>query len=310
MLESLTDLRIFVAAYEERSFTAAAQRAHATQSGVSQHVRKLERSLKADLFTRFKGQISPTPAADAYYVHCIEVLRTLENGRRAVGNFAGLSGDVRIGLMPTMTRATLAPALHRIVEHHPNVAVHVVEAYSSILTEKVLAAELDFAIVPDFAAGPGLKVRPFLQSWETLVAGAPRGFHLRPVRLRERNPLRLVVPSSSNTRRQTLEAYLQKNDVRVERLIELDSMMGALDLVATSEWVTIIPALMMKVEDESAVYAVSPIVDPFAPLSLVVIEPKRRVLSPAAQAVFDIVSVEATRLNDLWRPFVSEPPGA
>ncbi len=42
MSESLRDFHLFVAVYEERSFTAAAAREHATQSGVSQHVRKLE----------------------------------------------------------------------------------------------------------------------------------------------------------------------------------------------------------------------------------------------------------------------------
>ncbi|HIC67388.1 MAG TPA: LysR family transcriptional regulator, partial [Paracoccus sp.] len=39
---SLRDISIFVAAYEERSFTAAAERENATQSGVSQHMRNLE----------------------------------------------------------------------------------------------------------------------------------------------------------------------------------------------------------------------------------------------------------------------------
>ena len=47
MSESLRDFHLFVAVYEERSFTAAAAREHATQSGVSQHVRKLEDSLGA-----------------------------------------------------------------------------------------------------------------------------------------------------------------------------------------------------------------------------------------------------------------------
>ena len=36
---SFRDIRMFVAAYEERSFTAAAKRENATQSGVSQHMR-------------------------------------------------------------------------------------------------------------------------------------------------------------------------------------------------------------------------------------------------------------------------------
>ena len=64
MSASLIDIRLFVAAYEERSFTAAAERENATQSGVSQHVAKLERLLGVQLFVREKGRIAATPAGD------------------------------------------------------------------------------------------------------------------------------------------------------------------------------------------------------------------------------------------------------
>ena len=67
MPESLRSIQVFVAAYEERSFTAAAKREHATQSGVSQHVRKLEERLGAKLFSRDRGCVVPTPAGEAYY---------------------------------------------------------------------------------------------------------------------------------------------------------------------------------------------------------------------------------------------------
>ena len=73
-IENLTNIRIFVPAYEERSFTAAAVREHATQSGVSQHVRKLEEVCGVKMFSRNKGQVVPTPAADAYYGRRIQVL--------------------------------------------------------------------------------------------------------------------------------------------------------------------------------------------------------------------------------------------
>ena len=52
MLESLRDIRLFIAVYEERSFTAAAKRENATQSGVSQHIRKIEDRFGVTLFTR------------------------------------------------------------------------------------------------------------------------------------------------------------------------------------------------------------------------------------------------------------------
>ena len=50
MSASVRDIRLFVAAYEERSFTAAATREHATQSGVSQHIAKLEQHFRVALF--------------------------------------------------------------------------------------------------------------------------------------------------------------------------------------------------------------------------------------------------------------------
>jgi hypothetical protein len=82
--ESLRDIRIFVAAYEERSFTAAAVREHATQSGVSQHIRKLEEGFRVKLFSRGKGQVAPTPAADAYSSRCIQILRNIESSNEAM----------------------------------------------------------------------------------------------------------------------------------------------------------------------------------------------------------------------------------
>jgi DNA-binding transcriptional LysR family regulator len=209
--------------------------------------------------------------------------------------------------MPTMTRATLAPSVRRLVAEHPNVTVHVVEGYSASLTERVVAGELDFAIVPAFAGAPGLSLTPFLQTWETLVTNPRNGSHLRPIRLRDAGPLRIVLPSRINTRRGTLEVYFKANHVQVERIIELDTMMGALDFIATSEWASIVPALMMNSEIESGQFAVRPIIEPVATLDLVLIEPMRSALTPPAQAFLDILKSESSRLNEAWRRYFNLP---
>jgi DNA-binding transcriptional LysR family regulator len=83
----------------------------------------------------------------------------------------------------------------------------------------------------------------------------------------------------------------------------MDAMMGTLDLVSKSDWVTIIPALMMTAEIERMQFSVVPLVDPTAPLDLVVIEPMRRTLSAAARAFLEILRAEAVDLNNLWRPY-------
>src|SRR5262245_1553808 len=296
------DIRLFVAAYEERSFTAAAKRENATQSGVSQHIRKLEDGLSVRLFVRDKGRVVPTPAGDSYYRHCIDLLNTHAKATTEVRRHGtGLEGNLVIGLMPTMTRCVLAPVLARFIEKHPNVVVRVVEGYSAALTEQVQAAELEFAVVPAFSGAPGLKSRLFLCTPELLVSKAGSTLtHLETVKLADLGALKLVVPSKANTRRRLIETYLASNGVKVERLLELDAMLGTLDFVARTDWVAILPGIMMANETpRSRQFTVNPIVPAFG-LDLVLIEPSRRPMSPGAQAFLAMLEEESARLNRRW----------
>ena len=103
----------------------------------------------------------PTPAGLRYYKRCVEAVGRLENANEEARGLAGLvTGDLRIGLMPTFTRAVLAPTLDDFVPRHPDVRLHVVEGYSGVLTDMVLADELDFAVVPAFEGRVGLEVAP------------------------------------------------------------------------------------------------------------------------------------------------------
>lgn len=307
MADSLKSIRVFVATYEERSFTAAAKRENATQSGVSQHIRKLEERLGARLFSRDRGRVVPTPAGDAYYGRCVEMLRLARSAETAIGRFgAGLTGEIFIGLMPTMTRSALAPTLSRFIEEHPNVAVRIVEAYSAVLTSQVRSGELDFAIVPALAGTPGLASRHFLRTIEVLVSRRnSRLKHLEPVRLKDLGPRSYVVPGQQNTRRGSIDIYLSANGVRYDRLVELDAMLGTLDFVARSDWLTILPGIMMASDIKQRTVTINPIVDPVFLLDLVLIEPSRRPMSAAAHAFLDILKEESERLDEPWADYLA-----
>jgi len=303
MTESLKNIALFVAAFEERSFTSAANREHATQSGVSQHIRKLEDRLGVSLFTRSGGRIRPTPAAEAYYQRCIAVMRAHAEAAATMTPFAsGLSGEIRVGLIPITTRSALSPALEKFSKLHQNVAINVVEGYSAFLIQQVRSASFDFAIVPGFQMSvPGLKVRPLLQTVETLVAGSGcKRVHLKPVRLSDIGKLNLVLPSRTNTRRHILDTYFATHGVEIGRVIELDAMMGTLDFVSKSDWATILPGLMMAPELRGRAFVVNPIVDPPLALDLVMIEPARKVLSLPARAFYELLREEALRVNSYW----------
>ena len=69
---ALRQVRAVIAVCEEGSFTRAAERENATQSGISQHVAAVERALKIKLFERSSTGVLPTPAGLRYYRRCVE----------------------------------------------------------------------------------------------------------------------------------------------------------------------------------------------------------------------------------------------
>lgn len=310
MSESLRDLRLFVAAYEERSFTAAAVRENATQSGVSQHIRKIEDRLAVSLFQRAPGTVVPTPAGDNYYRRCVELLRAYELANRTARSFGtGLEGSVAVGLMPTMARRALAPALARFADANPNATVHVVEAYSATLTQQVRSGELAFAIVPAAAGVAGIRSRLFMRTPELLVTcSESRLTHLEPTRLAELNPLKLVVPSMQHARRHAIEAYLTSSGVRPERMLELDAMFATLGLVATTDWAAILPGIMMGAGDDSGPWRLtaSPLADPPLTLDLVLIEPSRHAMPAVAEAFLEVLEEEAIEANRPWAEILNQ----
>ncbi len=77
--------------------------------------------------------------------------------------------------MPTMTRAALAPTLERFTPRYPDVRLHIVEGYSGVLTDMVLADELDFAVVPTFEGRVGLKSRLLVRDREMLLSNPKTG---------------------------------------------------------------------------------------------------------------------------------------
>jgi LysR family nitrogen assimilation transcriptional regulator len=261
---ALRQVRAVIAVCEEGSFTRAAERENATQSGISQHVAAVERALKVRLFERTSTGVIPTPAGLRYYRRCVEAVGLLDTAGEEARSLASfVTGELRIGLMPTFTRAVLAPTLDHFVSRHPDVRLHIVEGYSGLLTEMVLADELDFAVVPAFEGRIGLKSRLFVRDREMLLSGPRRGLtSLAPVRLRDCRPFKVIVPGPGNVRRRNLETYFHTHGVEVDAMLEMDAMIGTLELVACSDWVTVLPSLISVNDLATGDIVVNPLADP------------------------------------------------
>lgn len=305
MAVSLRDIRLFVAVCEESSFTAAAQREGATQSGVSQHVSNLEISLGVKLLSRDKVPIEPTPAGEQFYQRCIEVLTAAATATQAVSRYRiGLAGSIVVGLMPTMTRQIVAPALHSFMSDNPNVDIRIVEGYSDVLMKMARAGDLDFAVIPSVSYAKGIKRELFLRTPEILVSRESSPWaDMKPVQLSQLGPLRLIVPSRLNARRTTLDGYFADHGVEVSHRLELDSMLGTLHLIETTNWSAILPAILFDEKTDSSRFTMNRIAGPTLTLDLIVVEAARHVLSRAAESFLTVLRQTTITLNNRW----SEP---
>jgi LysR family transcriptional regulator, nitrogen assimilation regulatory protein len=309
---ALRQVRAVIAVCEEGSFTRAAERENATQSGISQHVAAVERTLGVKLFERSARGIVPTPAGLRYYKSCVEAVGRLENASEEAREVSGrVTGDLRIGLMPTFTRAVLAPTLEDFVPRHPDVRLHVFEGYSGVLTDMVLADALDFALVPAFEGRLGLKSRLLVHDREMLLSGVRRGLTpLAPVRLADCAPLKIVVPGPDNVRRRNLETYFQTNGVEIAAMLEMDAMIGTLEFVTRSDWVTVLPSLISVNDIGKSDLVVNPIVDPPLHAEFVVIQPARRTLSVPARLFLERFEAEVANIHAIWDQALASPVAA
>lgn len=290
----LQQLKYFVTVFEEGSFSAAAQRVNATQSGLSTHVRQLEERYEVQLLNRSSTGVTPTEAGQQLYRDAVRVLHSVAEAEANMRPFSGtLTGEVTVGLMPAFTRAVLAPAMIRFADEYPNVKITVREAYSGELSRQVLAGELDFAVVPAFDADARLRASVMTTDQEYLVVSRNSDIGLDgPVQLSELEPLNLVLPTPDNVRRKNIDQYLAANGISTGRVMELDSMFTTLDLVAGSEWATILPGVLCLPDLKAEWRRIVPIASPPLSVDYLRVEPISRPLSTSGQAFYGVLMDE------------------
>lgn len=279
-------LRAFIAVYEEQSFSRAAKREHATQSGMSMQVRNLEEQLGHALLQRQRRALILTPAGEIVYRNGQAILRLMLATEAEVADLGRtVSGQVRFGMIPSLTRAVLIPSLAAFRAEFPGVETSLVEEYSFSLMRRVLDGEIEFALVPGGDVPVGLSARHIGRDREMVVAqaGSVPGYrHLAPVPLSVLDGRPLIVPSTSNVRRKGIEAALAAHQVHPSAMLEMDGMLATLEMLAATGFMAILPSAICHPDRAGIARQVNPLADPPMSIDYILVQRADGALSRAA----------------------------
>lgn len=288
-------LEMFIALAKERHFGRAAQACGVTQPSLSSAIRQLEDQLGVQLVFRGSRFQDLTP----------EGQRVLDRARGIVGDVralrdemrvlrAGLSGNLRIGVIPTalpMLTDLTAP----FTQKHPNVRVLILSRTSTEILTGIEALELDAGItyLDNEPLGRVSQVALYRETYRLLVAsGAPLAGHDR-IRWADLAEVPLCLLTSDMQNRRIVNHHLAKAGVTAAPMIESNSTIALVSHVLTGRWASIVPRRLADLFAVGDRLRSIPIVEPEAEHTVGLITTRRDPQTPILQALVD----EAGRLD-------------
>jgi DNA-binding transcriptional LysR family regulator len=141
-------LESFIRVADEGSITRAAEALHLSQPAVTNHIRALERELRAPLFDRTGRGVRLTAAGQALLEYARRSLGLLADGRRALLDMQeGAAGRLLLGVGVTTCIFHLPAWLRRFRETNPGVDVTVRTGRSREIAQLAVEREIDLGIV-------------------------------------------------------------------------------------------------------------------------------------------------------------------
>jgi DNA-binding transcriptional LysR family regulator len=163
-------LRSFCTLIEMGHFTRTAERLHITQSGVSQHVRKLEEQLGVALIDRQGKKFMPTDAGKRLYSEARGIIFALSSLENRITDDPPFEGLVRV-MSPGSVGLKLYPQLLGLQQKHPQLVIDYRFAPNSDIENAILKHDIDIGFMTRAAINDEVSCQPV--GMETLLLVTP-----------------------------------------------------------------------------------------------------------------------------------------
>ena len=253
----LRELKSFVTAAKLRSISKAAKELNIGQPTVTTHIKKLERELSVPLFDRVTRPIRLTLTGQTIY----ELSNPLLEGIDSLSSIISLAeerGPVTIASTPDIIPHTLLNIVQKFNESYPAVYLRIQSANRNEVTNLVRTGEVDIGIIQHPERGDDLSFEPLFLYERVLIA--PKGHELLSMDIQSLEPIArypLILMARGTYTRTILEEQLQKDALKYEVIMELESMDMIKKYVSLGMGVSIGPRLAIDEDDLSKLGMVS-----------------------------------------------------
>ena len=147
-LPSLRQLSYLVTLSETLHFTEAARRSFVTQSTLSGGIMELERLLGGVLVERDRQNVRLTPLGEQVVARARVLLADAQDLMRLSREMSEpLTGDLHLGIIPTIAPFILTQLLDEVHQQLPKIQLHLHEAQSEKIVEKLEHGNLDMIVL-------------------------------------------------------------------------------------------------------------------------------------------------------------------
>src|SRR6201997_2377474 len=187
-------LRYFIAVYEQRNLSRAADQANVAQSALSHHISNLEAEFATPLFERKPRGMEPTAAGERLYEHARIILRAMAAAEREIKEGrTSIAGEISIGMANSAVKAIGVPLMKAVLSKYPNLKMSLTESLSGATLKHLMAYEEDLALVYNPPSEKELFAEAVLEE-QMFCVGRPKfiGKAKAPIKFEELTRLPLI----------------------------------------------------------------------------------------------------------------------
>lgn len=286
---TLKQLRYFNILAQQNHFGRAAEICAVSQPALSMQIKELEETLNSKLVERGARKTQLTQFGKEFAKRASAVLRSvdeLEEYSRSMSD--QLSGQLRIGVIPTIAPYLLPKIINEIAKIFPALDVHIRETLTQNLIAEVSEGQLDTAIVAlPISENSFTEIPLFTEEFVLVRPQADKG---KPAPSREMlREMRLLLLEEGHCFRDQALSFCNMQTTRPREMLDGSSLSTLVQLVSAGIGVTLIPEMALDVETKSANVSVTRFLDPTPSRTIGMIWRKTNPLTKRLNDISDII---------------------